>query len=574
MTHEDKTRGNERLELRNDGVVETPTWFGPNDRPLFGWFVLPAEGAVRGAVVLCQPMGEEGDKTYRTFRRLSQKLARAGLIALRFDYDGTGDSAGRFDDPDRVSAWITSIEHAVSEVRRAGVDHVSVVGMRLGATIAYAAAARGLDLEDLVLWDPCVSGRAFLREQQLLHASWLDVDQADPERWIETPSYRYPVAAAAEIRALAIDGRVVPSALAKRVTVLVRPDRAPARGLEQALPTEEVVRGDTIGQDLLLDRRTLDAIVPDDGIADLVSRLTSHLPEESVIPQPEQTLSASWPESGSVITETARLVGPEGRLFAMETHGAVNDSALPRVLMVNVAAERHIGSGRIWVRLSREIAAEGFLSLRVDQSGVGDSATADGGHDDELLSERWMEDVPAVVRGLSSQAGVIGLGLCSSGVSVLEASLSGTVREAICVNVPLRVTQASYITTMSRKWTAFSHMPTVLNRLSIRHARTARMLWDAWDMIVPQSSPLWVPRRIVRGGSRLTFLMGVGERDEIVETRAWSALWGRPLSDPRRFRSVALPSADHSLRAGKGQDEAISAIRGRLDEYRADAIAS
>lgn len=559
--------GSPRLELHHDGVVETPTWFGPEDRPLFGWSAVPADGPVRGAVVLCQPMGEEGDKTYRTFRRLSQRLAQAGLLAFRFDYDGTGDSAGRFDDADRVGSWIDSVAHAVAEVRRSGVDRVSVVGMRLGATIAYAAAARGLGLQDLVLWDPCASGRTFLREQQMLHASWLNVAQADPDRWIETPSYRYPVAAAAEIGSLAFDGRTAPAALAERITVLARPDRPRARALSDALPAADAEWGDAIGQDGLLDRRTSDAVIPDEGIADVVSRLSAHVTGEAVRPHLPQALSATWNEAGATITETARLFGSGTKLFGIETRGAVDDPALPRVLMINVAVERHIGSGRIWVRLGREIAGDGFVCLRLDHSGVGDSATSAGG-EDELLAVQWLEDVPEVAREYAPDGDLVGVGLCSSGVSVLQASTSGALREAICVNVPLRVTPSSYVTTMSRRWTAFSHRPAVLDRLSIRHARTARMLWDAWNVVSPRSSPLWIPRRIVRRGGAVTFLVGPGERDDITESRAWRTVWARPLSHSSRYRAVALPSADHSLRAGKGQDEAIDGIRGRLDEYR------
>ena len=57
-------------------------------------------------------MGEEGRAAHRTFRRLAEELAEAGIVALRFDYDGTGDSAGLQDDPDRVAAWLASIEAA------------------------------------------------------------------------------------------------------------------------------------------------------------------------------------------------------------------------------------------------------------------------------------------------------------------------------------------------------------------------------------------------------------------------------------------------------------------------------
>ena len=62
-------------------------------------------------------------------------------------------------------AWIQSIDDAAAELRAAtGVEDVAVVGIRLGAMLALTAAARGSNLQDLVLWGPPASGRAMLRE--------------------------------------------------------------------------------------------------------------------------------------------------------------------------------------------------------------------------------------------------------------------------------------------------------------------------------------------------------------------------------------------------------------------------
>ena len=94
-------RVSELVMLEHDGVVEAPTWFGPHERPLLAWFTYPRSKRVRGAVVLCQPIAEEGNMAYRTFRALAQRLAAAGYLTMRFDYDGTGDSAGSFEDARR-----------------------------------------------------------------------------------------------------------------------------------------------------------------------------------------------------------------------------------------------------------------------------------------------------------------------------------------------------------------------------------------------------------------------------------------------------------------------------------------
>ena len=90
-----------------------PLWFGPDDRPLFGWLHAPAARQVRGGVVLSPPLGFEAVNARHAYRYLAEALSEAGFAALRFDYDGTGDSAGRQDDPGRVNAWSRSLHMAI-----------------------------------------------------------------------------------------------------------------------------------------------------------------------------------------------------------------------------------------------------------------------------------------------------------------------------------------------------------------------------------------------------------------------------------------------------------------------------
>src|SRR5262245_16185002 len=73
--------------------------FGPQDRPLAGWYHAPRPDTVRfTAVLLSKPIGHEGINTHATYRYLAEQLAEAGYPTLRFDYDGTGDSFGSDED--------------------------------------------------------------------------------------------------------------------------------------------------------------------------------------------------------------------------------------------------------------------------------------------------------------------------------------------------------------------------------------------------------------------------------------------------------------------------------------------
>lgn len=142
-----------------------PYFFGTSERPLYGVHHPPRarEGMPRG-VVLCYPFGQEYMRAHRAFRQLANLLSRQGCHVLRFDYSGTGDSGGMGAEA-RVGEWVEDVGQAVEELKEAtGLRRVSLVGLRLGAALAAAAAAGRADIEHLVLWDPVLEGADYLAE--------------------------------------------------------------------------------------------------------------------------------------------------------------------------------------------------------------------------------------------------------------------------------------------------------------------------------------------------------------------------------------------------------------------------
>lgn len=140
-----------------------PFFFGSSRRQLFGAYDPPREGGRRGAV-LCYPLAREYLLAHPTFRHLARLLSSSGWHVLRFDYYGTGDSAGDFEDAGR-DLWLADIETAIDELKDISqLARVSLIGMRYGAVLAAMAARRRRDVESLVLWDPVPDGRAYLSE--------------------------------------------------------------------------------------------------------------------------------------------------------------------------------------------------------------------------------------------------------------------------------------------------------------------------------------------------------------------------------------------------------------------------
>ena len=146
-----------------------PFYFGESTRPLFGVYDVPEPGADRDAgFLLCYPMCHEYMKTHWAFRRLAASLARAGFHVLRFDYYGSGDSAGETCHVS-LAECRDNIRTAMQELKDlSAVRDVSIVGLRLGATLAAQASAEGLELKDLVLWNPVVRGADYIRDLRAL----------------------------------------------------------------------------------------------------------------------------------------------------------------------------------------------------------------------------------------------------------------------------------------------------------------------------------------------------------------------------------------------------------------------
>lgn len=150
----------------------TPLYFGDPQRRLFGLYSPASAGARRmRAVVLCPPWGQEYLRAHRSMRQLALRLNAAGIHVLRFDYYGTGDSAGDMVEGD-LPGWESDIEAAIEElIDTTGAQRVGLVGLRLGATLAARVAARRRkEVESVVLWDPVVEGEEFVAQLLALDA--------------------------------------------------------------------------------------------------------------------------------------------------------------------------------------------------------------------------------------------------------------------------------------------------------------------------------------------------------------------------------------------------------------------
>lgn len=531
----------------------TQVWFGPEARPLFGWLSRPADGTARGGAVLCPPMGEEGRAAHRTFRRLAESLADAGIVALRFDYDGTGDSAGLQDEPDRVQAWLASVEAARQYLLDLGAPSVAAVGMRLGATLAASQAAASTPFSSLVCWDPCLSGRTFLREGEALYGFGENADVTAPDDGLRhTPGFQYDAATAKDLRGVDLGKLPADVRLADRVLLLTRDDRPAPPALAARLGQEPGFEtGPAGGQGQLLDVPPELSEVPEDALRRVVAWVADGTGADAVpvkAPDAEHAVLVGS-EHGAVAParERVRRLGPDGIVGIVDE--PVEPAAdAPWVVLVNVAAEHHIGPGRRWVEWARRWAARGYRVVRVDQSGVGDSPTLPGQVPDRPFSPEWIDDMRHVVSELRADgAQVAVVGLCSGSYSGFEVAMWEHVDAVFAMNPRLTLYPAAKGTPVYTDRRRAAMLPVrPIARLALRRRILAGGLWRIYREFALWHAPLLVPWRVLRRHTAVEIVACPDDAQHFTEVYALRPLlaWMR-----RRhgFRFESRDDFDHSL---------------------------
>ncbi|MCB9066932.1 MAG: hypothetical protein H6629_03880 [Calditrichae bacterium] len=149
-------------------------YFDSNGKSLLGVYHAPAFSNDRQhGVVLCYPFGQEYVRTHRLFKQMAVRLSRDGYHVLRFDYFGTGDSAGELTDA-TINIWQENVHNAIEELHDCGdVQSVSLIGLRLGGAIAALAGAASGDVHSIALWDTVSNGETYWQSLETQHQNWL-----------------------------------------------------------------------------------------------------------------------------------------------------------------------------------------------------------------------------------------------------------------------------------------------------------------------------------------------------------------------------------------------------------------
>jgi exosortase A-associated hydrolase 2 len=144
---------------------EEPFFFEGEGVELFGVLHSPECPSHATAFVFCAPFGEEKMWAHRVYVSFARELCRSGHFVLRFDYRGTGDSDGDFEDGN-LENYLADVRAAlgVLKQRADGAAGFGLLGLRFGALVAAVAAERLAEVSRLILWAPISRGADYMQE--------------------------------------------------------------------------------------------------------------------------------------------------------------------------------------------------------------------------------------------------------------------------------------------------------------------------------------------------------------------------------------------------------------------------
>ncbi|WP_152606601.1 alpha/beta fold hydrolase [Aquabacterium sp. NJ1] len=397
-----------------ESVTTQAHWFGEPGQPIISWLSETEKSNGKSGVIVLPPIGYEYWTTHRALRDLAEQLARSGHSVLRIDYRGTGDSSGDKWDAGILSQWKRDIQLSALELRKTGVTSIALVGLRIGALLALNLAQE-VDANAVVAWIPVTAGRRYVKELQLL-SSQAPEDSltvgGSGTRFLAGCVFTSELLA--ELSALSVDAVQTTA----RALILDRPDKPSSKDfMEKLKGSGALLEQQAIeGADQMLDVPTEYATTPTAHLNAIVDWLRPQATEcgTGLLQSGKFNQdSGHFSHDGAMLTEREVRLGKD-QLVGIECNPA---SQTPRatVVFLNTGSEPHIGPGRAWVELGRQLAAIGYRTIRVDFQGWGESPD-NGFAPGRPYDSHAVDDAHQIAKALTERGDnkIIFVGLCAS----------------------------------------------------------------------------------------------------------------------------------------------------------------
>lgn len=145
--------------------MEKPIVFkNKKGRQLIGMLHLPDNRGRFPLVVICHGWGD--NKTQRKFVRLARTLEKNRIAALRFDFEGCGDSEGDFlkATVKKEIADLKSAIYYVKKIKNIDIEKIAFVGHSMGAVIcALFLAQNKVAAKIIAMWAPAFNQKELMK---------------------------------------------------------------------------------------------------------------------------------------------------------------------------------------------------------------------------------------------------------------------------------------------------------------------------------------------------------------------------------------------------------------------------
>lgn len=372
------------------------------EQHLFAWRHSSQSPRSLVAALICSPLGVEYMSGYRSVRHMADHLAEVGIDAVRFDYTFVGDSSGGDFSRATAASFVDDIRNAARETRRiTQCREVVLIGIGLGATFAAVAAESG-EFDHLVLWNPTVDGRRFVREQKLL-SEVLNEGNNPKSTPIDVGGIFLTPGLQEDFRRINL--AKVDYSMVRSVLLINRHDMKPSTKLVAAIEHSRCAfeQVDLAGYKEMMDNPT-ETVVPVPVIRHIRTWIKSRRPTtdariaDSAAHETHENQPVPIPPNEHVterIVEIPRHFGVDNRLFGIVTMPEEVPKPISRraFVFLNCGSEHHSGPHRMYTTLARKCASFGALSFRFDIEGIGDSVTTGRNEDNNSYSPVALEDI-------------------------------------------------------------------------------------------------------------------------------------------------------------------------------------
>jgi hypothetical protein len=362
-----------------------------------------------------------------------------------------------------------------------------------------------------------------------------------------------------------------PRAVAKRVLVVVRDDRAISSKFRARWEAEHVEWATTIEQGPMLETELPTSELPAATIAQIQGWLTTpaRVPASYSNPTHQRETVLATGVGAPQIRESVVELGVR-KMFAIVCE-PIGDARGPLMVMVNGINEDHVGPSRLWVEFSRRWAAVGLRSVRFDLEGLGESPWSPGQSERPVFDKTRSQDIGDAVRALNhtNPSDSVFVGLCSGAQLAMVAARKIRSRGVCAINPQVAAGMLRSADRLKK-----SDQESV--RSFVRRVQTLLRRYPWIEEAIDQFSlmALYPPRissALVEKRADMLFLLSPEDLSPFIHLPVFGTALRRRLVSSKHIRVEVVPGLDHDFLSTLGRSRAVALLDQHVVETFAGA---